>query len=77
MSNIYFPKKSHHGYFDTIFQRHFYSKKEKEAFMNKYGFVEGDSASRAHMKRVREFVRYNKEETRKNPDFKYKGDYPD
>jgi len=75
--STYFPKKSHHGYFDKTFQKHFYDKKEKEVYMKKHGFVEGDPASKAHTKRVRDFVAYCKEERRKNSEFKYKGAYPD
>ena len=75
---IYFPKKSHHGYFDPIFQRKFYSKSEKREFMNKHGWVEGDSASKAHIKRVKDFNAWVKDERRKNPDFEPRGErYPD
>ena len=72
----YFPKKSHHGYFDTTFQRHFYDKKQKEQHMKKYGFVETDGVSKAHMKRVKDLTEHCKEEKRKNPEFRCREDYP-
>ena len=76
MKNCYFPKKSHHGYFDKTFQRTFYDKKQKLEFMNKAGFVEADGASKAHMKRVKDLTEHTKREREKNPHFKFKGDYP-
>lgn len=41
--SIYFPKKSHHGYFDKALQRWFGSKSEKKDFMNAHGLVEDGS----------------------------------
>lgn len=40
---IYFPKKSHHGYFDHALQRHFSTKREKREFMNAHGLAEDGS----------------------------------
>ena len=65
----FFPKKSHHGYFDPTFQKHFYDKKQKEDFMKKNKFVEGDSVSKAHIRKVRDYVAWIKDEKRKNPNF--------
>ena len=74
----YFPKKSHHGYYDPILGRHFYDKKQKQAFMKEHKFVEGDSASKAHLKRVNDFVAYCKDKRRKDPTFRMKNEqYPD
>ena len=76
--NCYFPKKSHHGYFDSHFQKHFYDKKQKLDYMNKHGFVEHDGASKTHIERVKDFTEYCKDEKRKHgKDWKYKGAYPD
>ena len=71
---VYFPKKSHHGYFDTTFQRHFYDEKQKREFMNSKGFMEAPSASKAHMKRVKDFSAWIKNERIKNPKFTPKGE---
>ena len=76
MSNVFFPKKSHHGYFDQQFQRTFYDKKQKQNYMKKHGIVEGDGASKAHMKRVKDFVYYCENEKKRNPNFRPKDDYP-
>ena len=73
---VFFPKKSHHGYFDETFQRRFNSEREKRNFMNNHGFVEKGEASREHVKRVKDFAAHCKNERSKNPNFKYKGDYP-
>ena len=63
---------------DPIFQRKFSDRKEKELFMKKHGFKEADPASKEHIKRVKDFVGWFKEEKRKNPNFSpKKEDYPD
>jgi hypothetical protein len=41
--NIYFPQKSHHGYFDKALGQHFNTKTEKREFMNKHGIAEDGS----------------------------------
>jgi len=77
MSDVYFPKKSHHGYFDKALQQHFYDKKQKERFIKRHGLAEIGPASRAHMKRVVEFTRWAENEKRKNPEFNPKNEkYP-
>ena len=40
---VYFPKKSHHGYFDKALGRHFYTKNEKREFMNANKIAEDGS----------------------------------
>lgn len=40
---IYFPKKSHHGYFDVALNKHFSTKQEKRDFMNAHGLQEDGS----------------------------------
>lgn len=40
---IYFPKKSAHGYFDKALNRHFSTKTEKREFMNAHSIVEHPS----------------------------------
>ena len=46
---IWFPKKSHHGYFDQALQKHFSSKQEKRDFMNVHGLREdGSMESQRH-----------------------------
>ena len=69
MSDVTFPKKSHHGYFDRGLQTHFNSKSEKRVFFKEHGLVEKSPASKAHIKRVKDFVAWSKNETRKNPNF--------
>lgn len=73
----FFPRKSWHGYYDKTFQRRFYSKQEKLDFMNKHGWIESHVPSKEHLGRVNDFVEHCKNEKRKNPEFKYKGAYPD
>lgn len=41
--NVFFPKKSHHGYFDKALQQHFYSKTAKAEYMKAHGIVEDGS----------------------------------
>ena len=66
---VFFPKKSHAGYFDQTFQRKFYSEKEKRNFMNRRGFVEGDPVSKEHTKKVVDFTKWVQNEKQKNPNF--------
>jgi hypothetical protein len=53
---IWFPRKSHHGYFDKALNRHFYSKSEKRDYLNAHGLAEdGSMESQKHRdKRVYE-----------------------
>jgi len=44
--------------------------------MNAHGFVEKGEASKAHIKRVNDLNAHIKNEKKKNPNFKFKGDYP-
>lgn len=47
--NIFFPKKSHNGYFDKALQQHFYSKTQKAEYMKAHGIVEdGSMESQRH-----------------------------
>lgn len=71
-----FFKRSQAGDIDPTFQRKFYDEKQKRDFMNAHGFVEKDEVSETHKRKIRDFVAYCKNERRKNPNFKYKGDYP-
>ena len=47
---IWFPRKSHHGYFDKALGRHFSTKQEKRNFMNTHGLQE-DGSMENHRKR--------------------------
>jgi len=67
--SIYYPKKSHHGYYDDSLKVRFESKKHKEEHLKKYGFYEAEPATKAHIKRVRDFIGWVHDEKRKNPDF--------
>lgn len=50
--SIYFPKKSHHGYFDKALQQHFHSKTQKVEYMRAHGIVEdGSMESQKHRDR--------------------------
>lgn len=53
--NIWFPKKSHNGYYDKALGRVFYSKNEKRDFMNAHGLVE-DGSMENDRKRVDRIV---------------------
>jgi len=66
---VFFPKKSHHGYFDQQLNRRFYSEREKREFMNTNGILEGDGATRAHEKKIKDFGAWIKDEKRKDPNF--------
>ena len=77
MSNVFFPKKSHHGYFDKSLQRTFHDKNEKREFLKAHGLGELPPASKTHMKKVVDFTRWIEDEKRKNPNFKTKEAYPD
>ena len=63
-ANIYFPKKSHHGYFDKAMQRWFNSKSEKRNYMNSHKLVEDGSMER-DKKRVSRIVEEINEDRRK------------
>lgn len=49
--SIYFPKKSHHGYFDRGLQQWFNSKQDKRTFMNEHNIVE-DGSMEGEKKRI-------------------------
>lgn len=69
LGSIYFPKKSHHGYFDKNLQMYFHSKEHKRQVFKEKGLREGDSASQEHINRVKDFVGWVHDEKRKNPNF--------
>ena len=74
---IFFPKKSSHGYYDDALKVRFNTKTEKREYLKKHGFVETEPASSAHMKRVKDFSAWIKDEKRKNPKFEPRGEaYP-
>lgn len=74
----YFPHKSHHGYYDDSLKVRFDSKEQKREYLKKHGLFEADPVSNAHMKRVKDFVAWVKDEQRKNPKFEPKNEkYPD
>ena len=78
MPEVFFPKKSHHGYFDKALQQHFYDKKQKEQFMKEHGLKEAGPASKAHLKRVKDFCKWTVDEKKKNPNFNPRNEkYPD
>ena len=73
----FFPKKSHHGYYDDSLKVRFESKSQKEKYLKQHGLFEADPVSRTHMKRVKDFVGWVKDEKRKNPNFEPRGEkYP-
>ena len=50
--NIFFPKKSHHGYFDKALNRWFNDKTEKRNYMNTHSLREdGSMETQRHRKR--------------------------
>lgn len=66
---MYFPKKSHHGYYDDSLKVRFDSRGQKKEYLKKHGLFEADPASRTHMKRVKDFVAWCKDEKRKDSNF--------
>ena len=73
----YFPKKSHHGYYDDSLKVRFESRSQKKEYLKKHGLFERDSVSKAHMHRVKDFSAWCKDEKRKDPNFvPRKEDYP-
>ena len=62
--NIYFPKKSHHGYYDKALNRWFSTKSEKRNFMNIHGIIEEGSMENQR-KRDDRLVEQINEERRK------------
>ena len=61
---IWFPKKSHHGYFDKVLGKHFYDKSEKRDYMNAHGLAE-DGSMEHDRKRVDKIVEQINEDRRK------------
>ena len=61
--SVYFPKKSHHGYFDKGLRRHFNTKREKEQFMKANKLVEDGSmeSDRHRIKRCVEEINASRE----------------
>lgn len=75
MSDTYW-KDSMIGETHKQFQKKFYSKQELRDYKKKHGFVEVGEPSKAHIKRVTDFVNYCKDEKKRNPNWKYNGNYP-
>lgn len=74
---VYYPKKSHHGYYDDSLKVRFESKEQKKEYLKKHGLYEAAPATDAHMKRVKNFVGWIKNEQKKNPKFEPRNeDYP-
>lgn len=67
--SIWFPKKSHNGYYDKAMQRTFYSKSEKREYMNTHGLAEdGSMESEAHReRRLVDQINYNREKAGLKP----------
>ncbi len=61
---IWFPKKSHHGYFDKALARNFNSKSEKRDFMNAHGLHE-DGSMESERHRVNRLAEQINEERKK------------
>ena len=75
---VFFPKKSHAGYYDESFGRKFYSEKHKRTWMNDNGFIEAPRVTRAHQRRVKDFVDHWKNERTKDPNYTMRNEqYPD
>ena len=51
--SVFYPKKSHNGYYDVALGRKFYSKNEKRDYMNAHGLKELYSSESAKHRRVR------------------------
>ena len=49
--------------------RRFHSKQELQDFQKKHGLIEIGSPSQAHLRKVKDFVGWVKNETKKNPNF--------
>ena len=66
---IYFPKKSHHGYFDKALNRYFNTKSEKRAFMNEHKLAEdGSMESEKHrVNRLTEEINEGRRKMRLKP----------
>lgn len=60
---IYFPKKSAHGYYDKALGRYFSSKTEKRDFMNAHNLVEDGSmeSERHRVNRLCEVINEERE----------------
>lgn len=66
---IYFPRKSHHGYYDRGLQQWFGSKSEKREFMNRHGIVEDGSmeSDRHRVSRITDEINASREKQGKRP----------
>jgi len=66
---VYFPKKSHNGYFDKALNKTFYSKSEKETFMKAHHLAEdGSMESEKHREnRLVDQINYEREKTGLKP----------
>lgn len=67
--NVFFPRKSHNGYFDKALQRTFYSKSEKRDYMNAHKLVEdGSMESEKHREnRLVDKINYEREKNGLKP----------
>ena len=66
---IWFPKKSHHGYYDKALNRYFSDKTEKREYMNEHKLVEdGSMESEKHrVNRLCEVINYEREKQGEKP----------
>lgn len=67
--NIWFPRKSAHGYFDKGMQKYFNSKSEKREYMNSHNLVEdGSMESEKHREnRLVDQINYEREKKGMKP----------
>jgi len=61
--DVYFPKKSHNGYFDKSLRRVFYSKKQKEEFLKAHNLRENvpTESKRHEVNRLVDEINYERE----------------
>ena len=67
--SVYFPKKTHNGYYDKALQRTFYSKSEKATYMKSHNFVEDGSmeSERHRTNRLVDQINYEREKSGLRP----------
>jgi len=67
--SVYFPKKTHNGYYDKALQRTFYSKSEKATYMKSHNLVEDGSmeSERHRTNRLVDQINYEREKSGLRP----------
>jgi len=67
--SVYFPRKSHNGYFDRALNKTFYSKSEKEKYLKQHHLAEdGSMESEKHREnRLVDRINYEREKAGHKP----------